>query len=426
MSYYGGPPPPGQYGGPPPPQQGYGAPQQPYGAGPQAPYGSHHGHHAPPPPPGQYGAPPPGPYGQPPTGQYGPPPGQYGHPQGQYGAAQGQYQPPQPYAAPSQGPAAPPSPGYIPGQTAQYDMTPAADQLRSAMKGFGTDEKALIAVLAPMDALQIAGVKQAFQARHRRDLMKDVRSETGGYFKEALEAVIRGPLEQDCFTIHEAIRGMGTKETALNDTLLGRSNADMNAIKMHYRQMFGRTLEQDVKGDLSMKTERLFEMVMAARRTEESVPVNHQQVEADVNEIYRATEGKVGSDALLVCSVFSSRSDAQLRAISQVYFDRYRKSLAEVIKKEFSGHMEEALLFILRNAEDRAHHDAELFEEAMKGMGTKESMLIRRIVMIHWDRNRMHQAKGAYHHYYKQELVHRVRGETSGDYGRFLEALVGL
>lgn len=417
MSYYSGQP-PAAY----PPQQGYGVPPnhypqltgQQYGVPPQPIHGTH-GQHSHAPSYQGYGAP---------QGQYGqhgvPPPGQYG------GPPQGQYQPPQQYVPPGQAPAGPASPGYIPGQVAQFDMGPAADQLRSAMKGFGTDEKALIATLAPMGPLEIAGVKQAFQARHRRDLMKDVHSETSNHFRESLEAVIRGPLEQDCFTIHDAIKGLGTKETALNDALLCRSNADMNAIKTHYRQMYGRTLEQDVKGDLSMKTERLFEMVMAARRTEESVPVNHQQVESDVAEVYRATEGKVGSDALTVCSIFSSRSDAQLRAISQVYFDRYRKSLAEVIKKEFSGHMEDALLFILRNAEDRAHHDAELLEDAMKGAGTKDSMLIRRLVMIHWDRNRLHQAKGAYQYYYKQDLINRIRSETSGDYGKFLQALVGM
>lgn len=304
-------------------------------------------------------------------------------------------------------------------------MGPAADQLRKSMKGFGTDEQLLIATLAPMGPLEIAGVKQAFSQRHRRDLIKDVKSETSNHFEESLVAVLRGPLEQDCFTVNSAIKGLGTKESALNDVLLCRSNADLNAIKMHYRQMYGRTLESDVKGDLSMKTERLFDMVMGARRAEESTPINHQQIEADVAEVYRATEGQHGTDELAVCAVLTSRSDGQLRAISQTYFDRYRKPLIEVVRKEFSGHMQDALLFILRHVEDPAHHDADLFEEAMRGAGTKDAMLIRRVVMVHWNRDRMGQAKGAYRHFYKQELAQRIRGETSKDYGNFLAALVG-
>lgn len=438
---YGGPPPNQQpYGYP--PQQGYGAPQGQYGAPPNQQYG----YQQQPPhqgqgygqPPQQYGAPqgqfapPPNQYGAPPPHQqpgYGAPQQQqgYGAPQGNFGAPHNQYAPPQQYVNPQQqyaGPAAQPSIGYVPGQTSHQDMGYAADQLRKAMKGFGTDEKLLIATLAPMGPLEIAGVKQAFTARHKRNLENDISSECSNHFKETLLAVVRGPLDQDCYTINEAIRGIGTKESALNDVLLSRSNADVNAIKNRYRQMYGRTLEQDIKGDLSMKTERLFDMVMAARRTEEAAPLNHQQIQADVAEIYKATEARAGADQLTVCSIFTSRSDNHLRAISQVYFDTYRRSLAENIKKEFSGHMEDALLFILRNAEDRAHHDADILNDAMKGMGTKDSALIRRVVMIHWDRQRMEHAKGAYKHFMHTELVSSIRSETSGDYERALVALV--
>lgn len=166
-----------------------------------------------------------------------------------------------------------------------------ADGLRKAMKGFGTDEKALIQILAPMGPLEINSVKAAFARNHRRDLMKDVHSETSGYFREGLEAIIRGPLEQDCHVIYEGLKGIGTKEDQLNEVLLARSNADINAIKRHYQHMYNKSLESDLRGDLSGKTERLFDMVLAARRTEESTPINPQQVEMDVNDLYKATEG---------------------------------------------------------------------------------------------------------------------------------------
>lgn len=171
------------------------------------------------------------------------------------------------------------------------DMGPQADGLRKAMKGFGTDEKALIQILAPMGPLEINSVKAAFTRNHKRDLMKDVHSETSGYFREGLEAIIRGPLEQDCHVLRDGISGIGTKEDQLDEVLLCRSNADINAIKRHYQHVYNRSLENDLKGDLSGKTERLYVMVLAARRAEESAPVNPQQIDMDVNELYKATEG---------------------------------------------------------------------------------------------------------------------------------------
>ena len=48
------------------------------------------------------------------------------------------------------------------------------------MKGFGTDEKALIAVLSQLDPLQMAAVRDVYSKQLGRDLYKDVKSETGG------------------------------------------------------------------------------------------------------------------------------------------------------------------------------------------------------------------------------------------------------
>jgi annexin A7/11 len=61
----------------------------------------------------------------------------------------------------------------------------------------------------------------------------------------------------------------------------------------------------------------------------------------------------------------------------------------------------------------------------MKGMGTKDTALVRRIIMIHWSRDRLQQCKAAYRHFYKRELKQRVDGETSGDYKLLMMACVG-
>ena len=293
------------------------------------------------------------------------------------------------------------------------------------MKGFGTNEGQIINVVSRIpDPLIMANLVQTFNARFRRDLMADIHSETGGYFRETVEALIRGPLKQDAHLLHDAITGVGTKESTLDDVLLGRSNADMMAIKQEYERVYRRSLESDVRGDLSAKTERLFAMVLAAHRAEESAPVIPHEMERDVNELHRATEGKMGADQLIVCQILSSHSDGQLRAISHEYNRRYQRPLATVINKEFSGHMQDALLRMLAAAEDRAMADARRLEDAMKGPGTKDRLLLNRIVRIHWDKGHLNQVRGAYRHAFKKDLSARVKGETSGDFERILVALV--
>jgi annexin A7/11 len=200
------------------------------------------------------------------------------------------------------------------------------------MKGFGTDEKALIRVLSDKDPLQVEAIRLSFQSDLGRDLIKDVRSETSGYFEQGLVQLIRGPKMNDAYLLYDAMDGPGTKEKMLNDILLGRSNADLNAIKQAFRATFGKALEDVVKGDLSMKTERHFMMVLAANRAEDGAPVVPQQVDDDVNRLYQATEGRMGTDEMVVCSILTQRNDNQIRAISHAYTQRYRKDLAKVIK----------------------------------------------------------------------------------------------
>ncbi|CAI7592195.1 unnamed protein product [Penicillium crustosum] len=421
---YGAPPPQGQYPsqqGQYPPQQGhYPPPQQGHYPPPQQ------GHYGAPPQGGQYGAPSPQPHGyhappgQPPYGQqqhgYAPPsqpPAGYppqGQPPAGYGAPQAGGFPPQ--GIPSQ-----PSPGYIPGQVAPGDYRPQADALRKAMKGFGTDEKALIAVLSQLDPLQMAAVRDTYSKHLGRDLFKDVKSETGGYFRDGLLAVIDGPLMHDVESLHSAIDGAGTKEWLLNEILLGRSNADMNAIRTAYEMRFRRSLSKDVEGDLSFKTSTLFAIVLRAARTEESAPINPQTIEADVRSIQ-------GKNVTEVCSIFAKASNAELRAISQAFQSRYHIPLEKHIEKEFSGHMEDALLLMLRSATDPAMRDAILLEESMSGMGTKDERLVVRVVRTHWSRNHKEMVKRAYQHKYGKNLIDRVRGETSSDYQRLMVALL--
>lgn len=293
------------------------------------------------------------------------------------------------------------------------------------MKGFGTDEKVLTRVLADKDPLQVNVLRQAYNHRFSRHLLNDVQSEVSGWFEEGLCAIIRGPLQQDVVLLRQATDGPGTKEKVLNDILLGRSNADLRAIKETYQKTYRTSLESDIKADLSMKTERHFLMVLAANRAEESAPVIPQQVDQDVMEIYKATEGKVGTDELLVCSILSQRSDAQIRAIAHTYKQKFTRDLETVIKKEFSGHMELALLHQLRTGTDKAMRDAILLEDAMSGMGTKDHLLANRVVRVHWDRNYMMQVKGAYQHHFHRSLTQRIRGETSGDYEKLMCACLG-
>ena len=403
------------YGGPPP----HLAQGQPHTIHPSYPHQAQQAYSAPgAPSPFQQG-PPPQPYQQ--AGGYG---GyqQQGTPQayqqqGSYGGypqqSHGQY--------PQQtGYGAPPSPGYDHNAVPPGDASQEADGLRGAMKGFGTNEDVLIQILSRPDPLRMALIRTTYSRRFNRSLEEDIKKETSGSFRDGLLAIVRGPLVQDVENVYNAIKGLGTKESMLNDVLLGRSNADLRVIKQEYHKRFGHHLEADVKGDLSLKTERLFSMVMAATRSEESAPIVPQEIDRDVANLYAATEGRVGADQITVCSIMASRSDGQLRTIAQQFEQRYHIKLEKVLEKEFSGHMQDALLLMLGRATDPSMTAAVQLEDTMKGVGTRDTLLVNRVIRLHWNRAEMDQVKRAYAFRFKRDLITRIQGETSRHYQKLL------
>lgn len=80
-----------------------------------------------------------------------------------------------------------------------------------------------------------------------------------------------------------------------------------------------------------------------------------------------------------ISSLLVNRSPQHLTALSQAYKAAHKHTLPELIRAEFSGDLEDSLLFIAEGAEGGGPYgverDAEMLERAMKGFGTKDERL---------------------------------------------------
>jgi len=263
-----------------------------------------------------------------------------------------------------------------------------------------------------------------FAQETKGSLIKLIEDKTRGDFEEGLVMICRGPLDLDVWVINKAVAGLGTKEIYLDDVILSRKNADLQAIKATFQKHHFKSLEAEVKDDLSGKVERLFTMALACQRAEDSVPVNPAMVTDDVRLLHQSLDGRVGTDEIEVCRIFTSRNDAQLKAIATEFERTHRNSLEKVIESEFSGHMEQALLFILQGATNKASRDARLIYNTMKGAGTKDEELALRLVRAHWVPGHIPAIKNAFQALYKKDIISMVKDETSGDFERLLVALL--
>ncbi|XP_061118771.1 annexin A3-like [Conger conger] len=176
----------------------------------------------------------------------------------------------------------------------------------------------------------------------------------------------------DAAALRKAIEGVGTTEKTLIDILTQRSCAQRQLISKTYQEATGKNLIDDLEGD----THGDFEDLLVALVTP---PADY-----DCHEFIRAIKGAGTTESTLI-EIFASRSNKQIKALSDAYLAAKGKTLIDALKSEVSGDFGNALLILaegkrdesLKMDEGKAKADAKiLYEAGEKKWGTDESKFI--------------------------------------------------
>ena len=118
-----------------------------------------------------------------------------------------------------------------------------AEALRKAMKGLGTDEAAIIKIIANRNNAQRQKIKVAYKASFGRDLIEDLKSELKGNLEDAVVALFEAPVDYDVSELKRAMKGAGTDEDTLIEIIASRPNWLLKQIKETYKKKYGKDLE---------------------------------------------------------------------------------------------------------------------------------------------------------------------------------------
>lgn len=296
-----------------------------------------------------------------------------------------------------------------------------AQALRKAMKGLGTDEAAIIAVLGARTTIQRQTILTTYKQMLGRDLVKDLKSELSGKFEDVIVGLMTPLHEFLASEVKSALKGLGTDEDCLIEILCTRSNAEIAAIKAAYQKLYGKDMEDAIRGDVSGDFQRILVSMCTCAR-QEGVPIDPARAAEDARRLYDAGVSKWGTDESTFNMILASQSYDQLRLVFREYARLTDHDIMDAIKKEMSGDFKKALLTIVKSVYNTELYFAEKLHDAMKGAGTDDKTLIRIIV----SRCEIDLAiiKQEYQRAYGKSLEEAIKGDTSGDYRRVLIALV--
>ena len=297
-----------------------------------------------------------------------------------------------------------------------------ADALRKAMKGIGCDKKPITEICTHRTNAQRLEIVKAYKAAYGRDLIADLKSELHGKYEDAIIALFTDPIEYDADELRKAMKGMGTNEDTLIEIISSRPAPILAQVKAKFNEKYKRDLEKDVKSETSGTLRKLLIALLQCSRSTNTMP-NPAQSAAIAAEIHKAGEAKLGTDESVFNKYFCTLSPHELAAVSREYHKLTGHTILQAIDKEFSGDSKKTLRTIVYATLSPSEYFATRVHDAVKGLGTKDHLLIR--VIVTRSEIDMPQIKQYYKQLFGKDMYEDVKNDISGEYRELLLGIIG-
>uniref|UniRef100_A0AAY4AT87 Annexin n=1 Tax=Denticeps clupeoides TaxID=299321 RepID=A0AAY4AT87_9TELE len=241
-----------------------------------------------------------------------------------------------------------------------FDVMADIKAIRKACKGMGTDEDAIISILANRSAAQRVEIKRAYFEKYDDDILR---------YKDS------------------------------------------------YLQVHERDLEADIEDDTSGDVRNLLISLLQANR-DEGYEVDEALAEQDATSLVEAGERRFGTDESTFTYILTHRNYLQLQATFKVYETLSGTDILDAIDSEATGTLKDSYITLVRCAKNPQLYFARRLNAAMNGVGTDEDTLVR--IVVGRSEVDLETIKDMYLEKYDVPLKEALNNECSGDFKRLL------
>jgi len=216
--------------------------------------------------------------------------------------------------------------------------------------------------------------------------------------------------EEKC---RNAMKGLGTNEKVLIDTIGRRTSADMQLIKRAFAALYSRDLVHDITSETSGK----FRDVLLA--------ICQTPADLDAKLVRESVKG-LGTNEELLSEVICTRTPTELRAAAESYERQFQRNMEGDIKSDTSGDLRKVYVACLspQRGQRAGNVDADveaLYKAGPGKIGTNEQVFIDIIALS--SRDHVEALFWAYAKKYGTSLDKMIRDEMSGHLGKALSEL---
>uniref|UniRef100_A0A8B9KKS3 Annexin n=1 Tax=Astyanax mexicanus TaxID=7994 RepID=A0A8B9KKS3_ASTMX len=302
-----------------------------------------------------------------------------------------------------------------------------AKRLYKSMKGLGTADNTLIRIMISRSEIDMLDIRECFRLRYEKSLHNMIQDDTSGEYKRTLLKLCGGDddvyecIEQAHFscclhlqlrgTVHpisdfdpgsdaqdlrKAMKGFGTDEDTIIEIVAKRSNEQRQEIRHVFKSILGRC-----EGSISRVRAQFCSKycnahsIMAGTDEHALIEILVTRSNQEIQDMCAthyipplpfsqalADACNAESDEMMdkFMSILCTRSFPHLRRVFQEFVRCSNKDIEQIIKKEMSGDIKNAMYAIVRSVKNQPSYLADRLYKAMKGLGTDDRALIRIMV----------------------------------------------
>ena len=298
-------------------------------------------------------------------------------------------------------------------------MSDELDKLEAAVTG--KDENYFIDLTLNKTNSERIKLRDDYKAKFGRDLLEDFEKNFKSDFLETLIGVFKSPAEYDADLLYKAMKGIGSDKDIITEVLCFRNPERINQIKEKFQEKYGKDLVAEIKSETSGDYQKIVLKLLEGDRAQDG-KADVEKCAGIAEELYKAGEGKIGTDESIFIKYFTSLSPNELLIVCKEYHKKYKKNMLDVIENEFGGNEKKLLTVMLYALFSPSEFFAKQIMESIKGIGTDDVKLIRSVITRY--SIDMKKVKKYFKKMYNKELLDEVKDDVNGSYGRILEALI--
>ena len=323
-----------------------------------------------------------------------------------------------------------------------YDPKHDAKALKAALSvpaNARIDAKPLITLLPYLTSEEMAALRTEYKRIARvngqgLNLAKHILVRVPGNFAKACHSTALGQWDSEAYFIRMYLDNPHRRELLI-ETLVGRTNEEIEKIKACYKAYYGDSLDRVMKSEL--KADK-FRMAIILALTESRLPDNATQdpelIHKDVRALRRALIDRSEMDMLYIILM---RGNTHLRDVLHVYKGIFKENFArEMIAKSRNvivrpiplspastsvsrtnisiATQGEILLHVVNGALNRPMRDAIYLHQAIAECEPgrdRAELLISRLVRLHWDPEHLERVKREYLKTYGKDVETAIEDE---------------